>query len=333
MFVNADSGEGYISVDENVGDRKNMTFWRNGDEVIKTASEKCNNTVVVMHTVGPVLVDSWYDNPNITGIIWAGLPAQESGNAITEVLYGRANPGGKTPFTWGKTHDDYGVSLLYEPNNGHGAPQSTFTEGVFIDYRHFDKYDVTPIYEFGYGLSYTSFAFSDLKVSKMRAGPYKPTKGMTQDAPTFGSPPGKISEYLYPSGLKRIAKFIYPWLNSTNLKESSDDPDYGMESSEYLPEGATDGSPQHLLPASGAPGGNRGLYEDLIHVSAKIKNTGKVTGDEVPQLVSQLTPHERIQLTQRSMSPSADPKTRWLHSGSSTASRLHLARRRSGRRR
>jgi beta-glucosidase len=297
VFVNADSGEGYLTVDENAGDRKNMTFWRNGDEVIKTASEKCNNTIVVMHTVGPVLIDSWYDNPNITGIIWAGLPGQESGNAITEVLYGRANPGGKTPFTWGKTHEDYGVSLLYEPNNGHGAPQNTYSEGVFIDYRHFDKYDVTPVYEFGYGLSYTSFAFSDLKVSKMRAGPYKPTKGMTRDAPTFGSPPGKISEYLYPSGLNRIAKFIYPWLNSTNLKESSDDPDYGMENSEYLPEGATDGSPQHLLPASGAPGGNRGLYEDLIHVSAKIKNTGKVTGDEVPQLVSQLTPHVRIQLT------------------------------------
>lgn len=286
MFVNADSGEGYISVDGNEGDRKNLTLWKNGEEVIKTATENCNNTVVVMHTVGPVLIDSWYDNPNITGIIWAGLPGQESGNAITDVLYGRSNPGGKSPFTWGKTRKDYGPALLTKPNNGHGAPQDDFTDGVFIDYRHFDKAQETPIYEFGYGLSYTSFAFSNLNVRKLQAPPYQPTEGFTLPAPTYGLPPGPNSDYLYPSGLKRIDKYIYPWLNSTNLKKSADDPDYGMKKSEYLPKGATDGSSQPLLPASGAPGGNSGLYDDLIQVSADITNTGEVAGDEVPQLVS-----------------------------------------------
>lgn len=285
VFVNADSGEGYINVDGNMGDRKNLTLWKNGEEVIKTATENCNNTVVVMHTVGPVLIDSWYDNPNVTAIIWAALPGQDSGNAITEVLYGRANPGGKSPFTWGKTLADYGDPMLVEPNNGHGAPQDDLS-GVFIDYRRFDKDNETPIYEFGHGLSYTSFSFSDLKVRKLRARPYTPTKGMTRHAPTLGHPPGDASDYLYPSWLKRIEAFIYPWLNSTNLKESTQDPDYGMENSEYLPDGATDGSPQHRLPASGAPGGNKGLYEDVFEVTVKVKNTGKVPGDEVPQLVS-----------------------------------------------
>ena len=294
VFVNADSGEGYINVDGNEGDRKNLTLWKNGEEVIKTATQNCNNTIVIMHTVGPVLIDSWYENPNITGIIWAGLPSQESGNAIVEVLYGRSNPGGKSPFTWGKTLKDYGPALLTKPNNGHGAPQDDFTEGVFIDYRHFDKYKVTPIYEFGYGLSYTSFAFSNLAVRKLQARPYQPTKGFTPHAPTYGHPPGKASEYLYPSGLKRITKFIYPWLNSTNLRKSADDRDYGMKNNKYLPKHATDGSSQHLLPASGGPGGNRGLYEDLIHVSATIKNTGKGAGDEVPQLVSGVDHAERF---------------------------------------
>lgn len=289
VFVNADSGEGYISVDGNEGDRKNLTLWHNGDELIKTVAQNCNNTIVVMHTVGPVLIDHWYDNPNITGIIWAGLPSQESGNAITEVLYGRSNAGGKSPFTWGKTREDYGPALLTKPNNGHGAPQDNFDEGVFIDYRRFDKYNEKPIYEFGHGLSYTTFSFSNLQVEKLNAVPYQKTKGRTLPAPTHGQPHGKASEYLFPSGIRRIKEFVYPWLNSTNLKESANDPDYGMKASEYIPEGATSGKSQKLLPAGGAPGGNKGLYEDLFRVSVTIKNTGKVAGDEVPQLVSQST--------------------------------------------
>ena len=200
------------------------------------------------------------------------------------LLYGRANPGRKSPFTWGKVLADYEDPMLVEPNNGHGAPQDDFS-GVFIDYRRFDKDNETPIYEFGHCLSYTSFSFSDLKVRKLRARPYTPTKGLTRHAPTLGHPPGDTSDYLYPSWLKRIEAFIYPWLNSTNLKQSTQDPDYGMENSEYLPDGSTDGSLQHRLPASGAPGGNKGLYEDVFEVTVKVKNTGKVAGDEVPQLV------------------------------------------------
>lgn len=86
VFANSDSGEGYITVDGNAGDRNNLTLWHNADTMIKTVTAECNNTVVVMHTVGPVLVDEWYQNPNVTGIIWAGLPGQESGHSIVDVL-------------------------------------------------------------------------------------------------------------------------------------------------------------------------------------------------------------------------------------------------------
>lgn len=54
--------------------------------------------------------------------------------------YGNVNPGGKTPFTWGATRASYGTDVLYKPNNGDLAPQDDFTEGVFIDYRGFDRY-------------------------------------------------------------------------------------------------------------------------------------------------------------------------------------------------
>lgn len=285
VFVNADSGEGYISVDGNMGDRKNMTLWKNGEEVIKTATANCNNTIVIMHTPGAVLVGDWYDNENITAIIWAGLPGQESGRSLVDVLYGRINPGGKTPFTWGKERKDYGAAILTEPNNGNGAPQEDFNEGNLIDYRRFDKDNVEPIFEFGFGLSYTKFEFSDLEVKALNADKYEATTGKTKHAPVLGKPE-KASDNLFPSGINRVRQYLYPWLNSTNLKESAADPDYGMDAKDYIPDGATTGTPQELLPASGPSGGNAGLFEDLIQVTATITNSGTVAGDEVPQLVS-----------------------------------------------
>ncbi|KAJ5157300.1 beta-glucosidase A [Penicillium canariense] len=283
VFVNADSGEGYINVDGNEGDRKNMTLWKNGEEVIKTATANCNNTIVIMHTPSSVLVGDWYDNENITAIVWAGLPGQESGRSLVDVLYGRINPGGKTPFTWGKARKDYGAAILTEPNNGEGAPQDDFDEGVLIDYRRFDKDGVEPIFEFGFGLSYTKFEFSDLEVTALKAGNYSETTGQTKDAPVLGKA-GKASDYVFPSGINRVRQYLYPWLNSTNLKKSAADPDYGMEAKDYIPAGATNGSAQTLLPASGPSGGNAGLFEDLIQVTASITNIGSVIGDEVPQL-------------------------------------------------
>lgn len=139
VFVNADAGEGYIIVDGNEGDRNNLTLWHDGDTLIQNVTALSSNVVVVLHTVGPVLVNAWYENPNVTAIIWAGIPGQESGNAIADILYGRVNPSGKLPFTIGSSRGEYGTDLLYEPNNGAGAPQDQFREGVFIDYRAFDR--------------------------------------------------------------------------------------------------------------------------------------------------------------------------------------------------
>jgi beta-glucosidase len=284
VFGNADSGEGYIIVDGNAGDRKNLTLWQGAEQVIPQVASHCNNTIVVLHTVGPVLVADWYDHPNITAILWAGLPGQESGNSLTDVLYGRVNPGGKTPFTWGKTLKNYGPQLVTQPNNGAGAPQIDYTEGVFTDYRAFDKADVQPIFEFGFGLSYTTFEFSELQVEAVVTSPYIPNEGMSTPAPSFGEPPS-ASGNLFPQGITRIPGYVYPWLNSTDLKASSRDPDYGLPSSAYIPPGATDSSPQPVAAAGGAPGGNPHLYDRVYEITAVITNTGNVVGDEVPQVV------------------------------------------------
>lgn len=286
VFVNADSGEGFINFEGNMGDRNNITLWNGGDELIKTVASVNPNTVVVMHTVGPVLVTEWYDNPNITAILWAGLPGEQSGNSIVDVLYGDVNPSAKSPFTWGETREAYGAPILTKANDGTGAPQVDFTEGVFIDYRAFDKEDLTPIYEFGFGLSYTNFSYANIDVQSAGPGPYKPTTGKTEPAPSLGEHSKDYADYVFPrTQSPRIPLYMYPWLNTTDPAKSSADKDYGMPLEDFVPAGARDGSAQSLLPAGGAPGGNPGLYETMYTITATITNTGEVYGEEVPQLV------------------------------------------------
>ncbi|KAF2836247.1 glycoside hydrolase family 3 protein [Patellaria atrata CBS 101060] len=284
VFVNANSGEGILAVDDNWGDRNNLTLWDNGDALIETVSAVCNNTIVVLHTVGPVLVNSFYDNPNVTAIIWAGLPGEQSGNSIADILYGRITPGGKLPFTVGAAKEDYGNDLVYEPNNGNAAPQVDFEEGVFIDYRAFDKADIEPIYEFGFGLSYTTFDYSNLQIQKNESSEYVATSGMTEAAPVLSNHrTDNRADYMFPD-MPRIPLYIYPYLTSTDLEESYNASDYGMPSSEWLPEGATEGSPQPRVPAGGAPGGNPQLWDILYTVTATITNSGELPGEEIVQL-------------------------------------------------
>jgi len=285
VFVNADSGEGYISVDGNEGDRNNLTLWVSGDALIQNVSAICNNTIVVIHSTGPTILTDWYDNPNVTAILWAGVPGQESGNSITDILYGRVNPAARTPFTWGRARGDYGTDVLYEPNNGGGAPQETFTEGSFIDYRAFDRSNTTPIYEFGFGLSYTSFEYSDLTVTRLNVSSYTPTTGQTAPAPTFGNFSRSFSDYLFPNGsFPFIRQYIYPYLNTTNPQAATADPQYGQNASSFLPPNALSSEPQPHLPSSGPSGGNPQLWDVLYTVTATITNTGPINGEEVPQL-------------------------------------------------
>jgi hypothetical protein len=164
----------------------------------------------------------------VTAILWAGVPGQESGNSITDILYSKINPAARTPFTWAPTRESYGTDLLYTPNNGNDAPQDDFTEGNMIDYRAFDKQNITPIYKFGFGLSYTTFEYSELKVTKLNVSAYTPTTGTTEAAPVLGNYSTNLSDYLFPSSsFPRIFQYIYPYLNSTDAKAASADTFYG----------------------------------------------------------------------------------------------------------
>lgn len=284
VFANANSGEGYVVVDSNMGDRNNLTLWQNADAAIDAVAAECNNTVLVVHSVGPVILESYEANPNITAILWAGIPGQESGNSIADVLFGRVNPGAKLPFTIAANRSDFGVDLLYTPNAL--VPQVNFEEGVFIDYRSFDLHNQTPTYEFGFGLSYTTFEYSDLQVETFtNVTAYTPFTGYTTTAATYGNYSTDAADYLFPEAIadNKITYYIYPWLNSTDLSAAADSPsDYALPG--FIPSDAQNGSAQAIPKAGGAPGGNPRLYDVLYRVTASVTNTGAVAGDEVAQL-------------------------------------------------
>ncbi|KAM7220704.1 putative beta-glucosidase A [Rhypophila decipiens] len=278
VFAMAHAGENFITIDGNAGDRNNLTLWDNGDELIKVVASVNPRTVVVLHTVGPVIIDYAKKHPNITAILWAGLPGQESGNGLVDVLYGKVNPQGRSPFTWGKSVEDYGAQLLFQAPNP-TAPAQTFDEGVFIDYRHFAKASIASSFPFGFGLSYTKFSYSDINVLVQPATSYKATAGSANPAPTYGTVNKDPLANTMPAGFTKITPYVYPWLvNGNNLTSALP----------VSPAGALDGSAQPRLPAGGAPGGNPGLYDVVYTISATIQNTGKVAGTEIPQLYVQL---------------------------------------------
>ncbi|KAF7973527.1 hypothetical protein HWV62_14954 [Athelia sp. TMB] len=187
VFANADSGEGYITVAGNAGDRNNLTLWHGGDELILTTAAHCANTIVVLHIVGPVLVEAWYDHPNVTAILNAGIPGQETGNSILDVLTGAVNPSARLPFTMAKRRSDYASDILYSVANNSNAyiPQIDYTEKLNLDYKWFDAKHIAPRYEFGYGLSYTTFTYSglSLKVAITSAAAVNAAKTSTSNQP------------------------------------------------------------------------------------------------------------------------------------------------------
>jgi beta-glucosidase len=148
-FINAFSGEG--------ADRTELRDTEQ-DTMITSVASNCNNTIVVINTVGARILDTWIENENVTAVVYGGLLGQESGNALVDVLYGDVNPSGRLAYTIAKNESDYNVEICE-------TAVCNFTEGNYIDYKYFDKYNVTPRYEFGFGLSYTTFEYSDLSVS------------------------------------------------------------------------------------------------------------------------------------------------------------------------
>ncbi len=164
LAKSSDAAVVFVGTDEKTAteeaDRLTLLLPGNQVELIKAVAAVNPYTIVVMQTLGCVEVEEFKHLENIPGIIWVGYNGQAQGDAIADILFGDANPGGKLNGTWYKSVEDLPPITDYTLRGGPDKNGRTFW--------YFDK-EVS--YEFGYGLSYTTFEYSNFKISKSQITP------------------------------------------------------------------------------------------------------------------------------------------------------------------
>jgi len=163
------------------------------DELIERVAAANPKTVVVLQTGGPVAMP-WLEK--VSAVLQAWYPGQECGDAITDVLTGRREPGGRLPQTFPRRVEDTPVAVG-DPRVYPGVDGAVeYREGVFVGYRHYDAKGIAPLFPFGHGLSYTSFAWSNLRLDRTRLAPGAEL-GLSLDVANTGSRPGSEVVQIY----------------------------------------------------------------------------------------------------------------------------------------
>lgn len=142
-------------------DRTHMRLPEYQNELIEAVCDANPNTVVVLHNGSPVEMP-WLHK--VKGVLETYLGGQAVGGAVVDVLYGDVNPSGRLPETLPLKLEDNPSYIFY----GGEGDKVEYREGVFVGYRYYDKKKMEVLFPFGHGLSYTSFLFSNLKLSKKR---------------------------------------------------------------------------------------------------------------------------------------------------------------------
>jgi beta-glucosidase len=143
-------------------DRKTLDLPVGQDELIQAVVKANHNTVVVFNAGAPVNVSRWVSD--VPSLVDAWFGGQEMGHAIADVLFGDVNPSGKLPFSFINDFKESPAHGNYPGEDLHVK----YSEGIYVGYRYFDKNNIAPQYPFGYGLSYTDFEYSDLKIEPVK---------------------------------------------------------------------------------------------------------------------------------------------------------------------
>src|ERR1700730_6220259 len=131
------------------------------DELIQNVVGTNPRTIVVLHGTGNFDIQNWINQ--VPGLLHAWYPGENGGQALAEILFGDVNPSGKLPMTMEKRLRDNPTTANYPTTTD--AFSIRYTEGIFVGYRGDEKNHIAPQYPFGFGLSYTTFAYSDLDIS------------------------------------------------------------------------------------------------------------------------------------------------------------------------
>ncbi|OAB33097.1 beta-glucosidase [Paenibacillus macquariensis] len=170
-------------------DRSHMQLPENHNRLIEAVAEVQPNTIVILSNGSPIEMP-WVDS--VKGVVEGYLAGQAFGGAVADILFGEVNPSGKLAETFPKRVEE-NPSYIYFPGEG---DRVEYREGLFVGYRYYDKTGIQTLFPFGHGLSYTTFEYSNLKVS---AKNIKDTSTLTVsvDVKNTGNLAGKESVQLY----------------------------------------------------------------------------------------------------------------------------------------
>jgi beta-glucosidase len=173
------------------------------DRLIQDVAVANPNTIVVVTAGGSVDVTPWVDK--VRAVISTWYPGQEGGTALAQVLLGEVNPSGRLPISWDRKLEESTSTANYYYNDPQNPARIVYKEGVFVGYRGYQKNNLKPQFPFGYGLSYTSFEYSNLKVA---AGSGKASYRVTFDVKNTGSRKGAdvAQVYVAPPGKTKVAR-------------------------------------------------------------------------------------------------------------------------------
>jgi beta-glucosidase len=146
-------------------DRPDLVLPDGQDALVDAVAAANPRTVVVLQTQGPVLMP-WIAHVPAVVEMWYG--GEQGGNALASVLYGDVDPGGRLPVTF--PADAWQVPAATPVQYPGVNQRAAYTEGLFIGYRHYDQARLVPLFAFGYGQSYTTFAYRDLRLSAAPRG-------------------------------------------------------------------------------------------------------------------------------------------------------------------
>ncbi|MBP4136984.1 glycoside hydrolase family 3 N-terminal domain-containing protein [Flavobacterium geliluteum] len=133
------------------------------DRISKAFHEKGKKVVVILNIGGVIETASWKDK--VDAILLAWQPGQEGGHSVADVVSGKVNPSGKLTMTFPMKYEDTPSAKNWLGTPIDNPSSVTYEEGVYVGYRYFTTFNIKPSYEFGFGDSYTTFAYSDVKLS------------------------------------------------------------------------------------------------------------------------------------------------------------------------
>ena len=151
---------GFDNGNEGEGSDRSFELPDAQDDLVEGIAGKNPNTIVVLNSGGNVDMHRWLEK--VPAVLQAWYPGQEGGNALADILFGDINPSGKLPVTFEASKQDNPAYRYYPSSDG--GTSVRYEEGIYVGYRGYDHFGITPRFPFGFGLSYTEFAYSNLEV-------------------------------------------------------------------------------------------------------------------------------------------------------------------------